>query len=275
MGNLLQKLNAYFAGRSRIADFISLKILLESSSDEEKQNLIEKEIEGLMERAREFSSNTDFFIELLDLIDQVKFARAEKRWIRAQYVLAEATSLVNRAIRSEALRFIRLGLILTPLVWFVFFYNLQRFMEQLGKPESLFGLISQEYFQYIWLGMVGGTTVVLWGIVKHSAELDFNSVYIFSYLIKPGLGAIMGLMVVLVVQALLISLQGDLKINNTEPLLVLAFIGGFSERFIIGLLDRAITAILGGEKNSKPQATFARSLTPPPKEIPEESEEKD
>jgi len=275
MGNLLQKLNAYFAGRSRIADFISLKILSESSSDEEKQNLIEKEIEGLMERAREFSSNTDFFIELLDLIDQVKFARAEKRWIRAQHVLAEAISLVNRAIRSEALRFIRLGLILTPLVWFVFFYNLQRFMEQLGKPESLFGLISQEYFQYIWLGMVGGTTVVLWGIVKHSAELDFNSVYIFSYLIKPGLGAIMGLMVVLVMQALLISLQGDLKINNTEPLLVLAFIGGFSERFIIGLLDRAITAILGGEKNSKPQATFVRSLPPTPEEIPEESEEKD
>jgi hypothetical protein len=275
MGKRLQKLNAYLAGRSRITDFISLKILSESSSDEEKQSLVEKEIEGIMEKSLEFSSNTDFYIELLDLIDQVKFAASEKRWTHAQHILAEATSLVNRAIGSEGLRFIRFGLVLAPFLWFVFFYYLQRFMEQIGQPEGLFGLISQEYFQYIWLGMAGGTTMVLWGVVKHSAELDFNSAYIFSYLLKPGVGAIIGLIVVLVAQVFYMALQGDLKTSHTEPFLVLAFVGGFSERFIIGLLDRAMTAILGGGKNSKTQTMITRSLPSVPKEMPGEPEEKD
>lgn len=275
MGNFLQKLNIRLLGKNRLSDFISPKALLEPGSDEEKQNQIEKEIEGLIDRAKEFSSNKEFWTKLLTLIEQVRLAVVEKRWIPAQQSLTEAILLANRAIGSEALRFVRIGLAFIPLVWFVLFYSLQRLLEGLGEPESLFSTISHEYFQYIWLGMLGGTTMVFWGIVKHSTEMDFDPTYIIWYLLKPALGAITGVIVVLVVQAVFILLQGNLTINNTEPLLALALLGGFGERFFIRLIDRVITAILGVEKVPQPQTILRQSLTPPTQEMSGESREED
>jgi hypothetical protein len=275
MRNFLQRLYIRLLGKNRISDYISPKALLEPSSDEEKQNQIEKEIEGLIVRAKEFSSNKEFWTKLLALIEQVRLVVVERRWIPAQQSLTEAILLANRAIGSEALRLVRIGLVFIPLVWFVLFYSLQRLLEELGEPESLFSMISHEYFQYIWLGMLGGTTMVFWGIVKHSTEMDFDPTYIIWYLLKPALGAIMGVTVVLVVQAVFILLQGNLKINNTEPLLALALLGGFGERFFIRLIDRVITTILGGEKIPQPQAILRQSLTFPTQEISGEFGEKD
>ena len=62
MGTLFQKWKNYLVGKSRFSDYISLKIISEQRSDEDKQIFTEKEIEGLMEKAKEFSSNTDFLI---------------------------------------------------------------------------------------------------------------------------------------------------------------------------------------------------------------------
>ena len=260
MVKILQKISPFFVGESRLSEYISPERLTELTTDKEKENQIEKKLEELTKRAKEFSSNERFWTKLLALIEQVRLAVAEKRWIPAQQSLIEATVLVNRAIGSEALRRVRIWLALSPVGWFILLYALQRFMLWLGKLSSSFYLIAPEYFQYLWLGMLGGTTIVLWGIVKHSTEMNFDRVYIVWYLLKPALGAIMAVLVVLIIKAGFLTLQGSTNIEDTTPLLVLAFICGFSERFFIGVIDKVITSVLGGETSPPPQSPPVRSV---------------
>ena len=85
--------------------------------------------------------------------------------------------------------------------------------------------------------------------------MTFDRAYVIWYLLKPLLGAIMGVIAVLIVQAGFFALQGDLEIKHPTSLLVLAFIGGFSERFFIQTIDRVITSLLGGEKSASAKTT--------------------
>ena len=236
-------------------DYVQVESMKEASGDVEKQKHIDKAIEELSRRAQTFSSNQEFWSKLLALLGMVRSATAEKKWIAAEQMLTEATVLVNRAISSQALGRVRVRLALAPLMWFVLLYGFQLLILSLRRSDGSYLLITPEYFPYLWLGMLGGTTIVLWGIVKHGVDMTFDRAYVIWYLLKPLLGAIMGVIAVLIVQAGFFALQGDLEIKHPTSLLVLAFIGGFSERFFIQTIDRVITALLGGEKSASVKTT--------------------
>lgn len=246
----LDSVKNFIAGTGT-ADYLHVGSIMEKG-DAEKQAHIGKAVEELTKRAQAFSSNQELWAKLLVLLERIRVAANEKRWITAQQTLTEATVLVNRAIGSQALGRVRVRLAFAPLFWFLLLYGFQALMLSLKREDGSYMLMTPEYFPYLWLGMLGGTTIVLWGIVKHGTDMTFDHAYIIWYLLKPLLGAIMGVVAVLIVQAGFFTLQGNLDINNPTPLLVLSFVGGFSERFFIQILDRVITSLLGGEK-SQPQ----------------------
>jgi hypothetical protein len=241
------------------AEYIHVPALSKEQNDTAQEQQIISAIAELTRRAEGFSSNEDFWAKLLSLFEQTRIAAAERRWIPTQQLLTEATVLVNRAIASESLRGTRLILAFAPIGWFVVMYCFQALMHWLSREASWLYVITPDYFQYMWVGMVGGTTIVLWGIVKHGTDMTFDRAFVVWYLFKPLLGAIMGVGVVLFVQSGFFTLQGNLDIKNNTPLLVLSFLAGFSERFFIQVIDRVVTTILGADKTS------TSSQAPPPK----------
>jgi len=251
MAAKLEEVTNFLVGEAGPAEYVHVESLVQLDEDVEKQKQIDKVIEELTRRAQAFSSNQEFWVKLLALIEQVRIASSEKRWIAAQQTLTEASVLVNRAIGSQSLGRVRVRLAFAPVIWFLLLYGFQQLMLSLKKADGSYMLMTPEYFPYLWLGMLGGTTIVLWGIVKHGTDMTFDRAYVIWYLLKPLLGAIMGVVAVLIVQAGFFTLQGNLEIKNPTPLLVLSFIGGFSERFFIQVIDRVVTSLLGGEKTQK------------------------
>jgi hypothetical protein len=124
------------------------------------------------------------------------------------------------------------------------------------------------------MGALGGVTVMIWGMVRHTTELDFDTNYASWYFFKPILGALAGLMSALVIlggfwaiQAKSSTQEGLAPINPL-PLYIVAFLAGFSERFFIRLLDRVITALFAGEPTPAPtRAPMPTAVAP--KSLPE------
>jgi hypothetical protein len=216
----------------------------------EKEREFNELINAIVERAKNFSSNEEFWRKLLDMIEQAQVAAADGRWIEAQQSATQASVLVNRAIGSESLNGIRTRLAFAPFLWFFLLFFVDRIVSWLPSIGLTVYQIPAESFHYMWMGMLGGTTIVWWGIVKHAKDLTFDSAFVIWYFLKPALGAIMGVVVVLILEAGFVTLNGNAPMSNRTPLLVVAFIGGFSERFFINMIDKVVSAVLGGDQKA-------------------------
>jgi hypothetical protein len=73
--------------------------------------------------------------------------------------------------------------------------------------------------------------------------------------LKPRIRAIMGVVAVLVLAGF--ERRGKIPLAN-RPLVLLAFIAGFSERFFLRILDRVITALFGGDPSVSVQNLVLR-----------------
>ena len=109
-----------------------------------------------------------------------------------------------------------------------------------------------------WAGALGGVTIGLYGVYNHVANKDFDPSYEFWYICKPIAGAIFGWFMVLVFSLKLMTLQSKNATNTFETSqlpVVLAFLAGFSERWVIRVIDRLMEVLIapGGEseKNKK------------------------
>jgi hypothetical protein len=105
-------------------------------------------------------------------------------------------------------------------------------------------------------------TIVIWGLIKHTVDLDFDTSYFAWYLFKPILGAVMGLIAVLVILGGFIAIQGTAEPAGRLPLYIIAFLAGFSERFSIRIIDRVTTALFGGEPTPPPARPTVPKTTP-------------
>jgi hypothetical protein len=140
-----------------------------------------------------------------------------------------------------------------------------RKLETASWANSVFGL---RYWRYLLMGAAGGVTIVIWGLIKHTIDLDFDTHYLAWYFFKPVLGAIMGLIAVLIILGGFLAVQGSsVPQGSVLPLYIVAFLAGFSERFSIRIIDRVMTAIFGGEPTPPPGAAGPR--TPPAGAPPE------
>ncbi len=220
-------------------------------------------IDELNQSAKDFSSSKGFSKEYLELITQVKGHVVAKHWTDAQRSIWEATFLVNRALEAKGASALRRRVAVYAVLWLlgllVAGIQLRR-MELDAAGSFLFGFA---YWRYLLMGALGGVTIVIWGLIKHTTDLDFDTHYAAWYYFKPILGAVMGLVAVLIILGGFLAVQGTTTPGSPLPLYIVAFLAGFSERFSIRIIDRVMTSIFGGEP-TPPPARPAVPPTPPP-----------
>jgi hypothetical protein len=245
----------------RNPDYFVIGVFEDQGSDDLNRKAIEHGIGEFLKRAQPFFSNEVLCSRWLALIERARVAGRTRNWNHAWQALTEASMWLNRAIISESLRLVRFRLLFVPLFWFIILFSIQSL---LGKPQNAHNIsdwINMGYFSYLWFGMFGGTTILLWGIVKHSSEMNFDSSYLIWYLLKPALGAMMGAIAVLMTKGGFLALKGDpINIPNIA-LLLISFVGGFSERFFLRLVDRVISSFFEGENTGRSQLEIAREGT--------------
>jgi hypothetical protein len=225
---------------------------IKPGSPEKLRGQILDAVNNLNGRMAEISPSKDFSDQYLQLISQARTAADANRWGPACSGVWEATFLVNRAIETINRRSLRIWLVLAPFVSFAFLWLLELLIYSLGDSYPGMWMLRAENFPFLWCGAVGGTTIAYWGLVKHTIQLDFDDQYTLWYFFKPMLGAVFGLVTVVVLQAGVFTLGGDVQLtdDNRLPLYIAAFLAGFSERFFMQLIDRVITAIFGGSPES-------------------------
>lgn len=225
-------------------------------------------IDELNAAAKNFSSGKNFSKEYLGLISQAEAHAAGERWSDAHRTVWEATFLVNRALETKGASRQRTWVAIYSVLCLLFLMVLGlefRRLEGESWATSVFGFT---YWRYPLMGAAGGVTIVIWGLIKHTVDLDFDTHYLAWYFFKPVLGAIMGLVAVLVILGGFLAIQGSSAPQaSTLPLYIVAFLAGFSERFSIRILDRVMTAIFGGEPTPPTGSTGPR--TPPAGSPPE------
>jgi hypothetical protein len=213
-------------------------------------------------KARDFSSSKNFNGEYMELIAQAEALAKKNHGVEAHKAVWEATACINRALETQDsgkfLKCVGCYLALWLLILGYAGWWLKN-CEGPGASEVFFGF---SYWRYLVMGALGGIIVSIWGLTKHSVDLDFDRHFSVWYWFKPVLGAVMGLVVVVTAQAGLFAIQGQTSVqpssNGKMVLYVLAFLAGFSERFFLGIIDRIMTAMLNsGQSPSSPSNSGA------------------
>lgn len=218
-----------------------------AAGDPERLIEVSRAIDQINQKAYELSPGKAFTGDLLTLVARVQDAANHGRWDDAHNGIWEAVYQVNRAVESKNSWSLQAWLILSPLLTVVVLLAFRFIMEHLLLLRWVDSVLQDEYFPYLWIGAIGGTTAAFWGVIRHSHEMDFDTEYRYWYLMKPLLGAITAGIAVLIVKAGLFTLQLTTATKNDLPLYVLAFLAGFSERFFLGLIDRVLAALFGGQ----------------------------
>jgi hypothetical protein len=223
-------------------------------------------IAELNEAARAFSSSKNFCREYLELIRQVEGYGAEQRWEEAHRTVWAAAFFVNRALETRGAARLQRRLTVAALLWLLLLLGAGAALKAVEAQHWGQGVLGLAYWRYPLMGTLGGVTIVVWGLIKHTVDLDFDPDYARWYYFKPILGGIMGLVAVLVILAGFVAVQGTLTVSSPLPLYIVAFLAGFSERFFIRIIDRVTTALFGGEQTAAPPrpATTPAVLSTPP-----------
>jgi len=239
-------------GKKRSKEKLQFQPLPQFTGDnsQAREEEILKAIDSLNSRVLELSPGKNFSDRYLDIINNAQIASNNENWNEAYRQMWNATFLINRGIESQNNRGLAIKLAFTPFITFAMLATIQFLSTWSTLPPVLSKVLSGANLQYLWTGALGGTTIAWWGIVKHTILLDFDDQYKAWYWFKPLLGAIFGMVSVIIIKWGLISLhvQPDATIQNTEVLHIIAFLAGFSERFFLRLIDRVMTALFGGER---------------------------
>jgi hypothetical protein len=232
-----------------------------ASDDAARMDEISMAIEALNAQIIKLGPSKEFSDQFLALIAKAQSASQSKAWDEAHRTIWEATFLVNRAIESEATTELRFWLALSPILSFLVLIVFEWLMNVLLKYHVVGSVLLSTYFPYLWTGAIGGTTIVYWGLIQHTIALDFDDQYKYWYVLKPILGAITGVMTVIVLKAGLFTFQGSANVTTQGELAlyIFAFLAGFSERFFIQLVDRVLTALFSG---STPSDTKSPAVSP-------------
>lgn len=108
-------------------------------------------------------------------------------------------------------------------------------------------------------GMLGGTLISLYGLVRHSAAGDFDQSYVIWYWCKPFIAAMSGSVAALPFVAGLfvfdVGTRAQVLVASVASVSVLA---GFYERFFLRLVDRIGQVVLSpGENQANSEGTTA------------------
>ncbi len=211
---------------------------------------IDTSIAALNLKANQFSSSRNFTRDYLDLITQAEAQSTAKKWTEARKIIWEATFLLNRALDSTGADKFRKFMGVYYGCWLLFLVGTGWWLKLSGACGDSAGCFGFVYWHYLMMGALGGLTIAIWGLIEHSANLDFDRAFAVWYWLKPLLGAVMGLVAVLAVMAGLFAVQGKQEIQSEKALYIIAFLAGFSERFFVRIIDKLMTTLLGGDPSS-------------------------
>jgi hypothetical protein len=246
-------------------DKIYLPLAKFSADPAKLEQEISDAIAELNLKARDFSSSKSFYTDYIELIAQAEAFVVKKHGPEAHEAVWEATALVNRALESQASGKFRKCIGCYLVLWLLILGYAGwwlKYCEGQAASEVFFGF---SYWRYLVMGALGGIIIAIWGLIMHSADLDFDRRFSVWYWFKPVLGAVTGLVAVVAAQAGLFAIGGQTSLqpspNGKMVLYILAFLAGFSERFFIGIIDRVMTALLssGQSPSSSSKSTTAKT----------------
>ena len=204
---------------------------------------------------------TDCYNQLLKARDIV-LRRDAARIPQAEYYLEQVQARLKRVAESRRGAHKYAWLItLWGFLWgFVYLALLillnHRWFHDLIAPvglEPVVGSLDIFLRAMVW-GGIGGVVAVLYSLLRHVSQRDFDPQYNLTYVAKPFLGLVLGATVYMSFQLLLTlsllpsGLQADSgTLTTVTPWIVypLAWASGFKENLIFDLLDRAIKGIFG------------------------------
>lgn len=106
------------------------------------------------------------------------------------------------------------------------------------------GMIKEEV-NAVWYGVLGGITIGIFGIYNHIRLGDFDPRFKLWYICKPIIGGIFGWFIYGLYLLGFIVVQDKKPEDLTNPMFVyiIAFLAGFSERFILRMIDKIMAVI--------------------------------
>lgn len=176
--------------------------------------------------------------EIRKLFDEAKedFFKGDYRKSSDKY--EEANGRLIQLVKPLAKSLLIVELIYLA-VWLVVAYSTYRF-----PHWWIWDGIINDGTTAAWYGVLGGITIAIFGIYNHIRLGDFDPRFKLWYICKPIIGGIFGWFVYgLYVIGFVTVQQSDVEIKNPIFIYVIAFLAGFSERFILRMIDKLMAVI--------------------------------
>jgi hypothetical protein len=191
---------------------------------------------------------------------------------QAEYYVEQARARLRRA--SDSKRGARRNawwILIWGFLWgmvFVsalFFLNaewVRGYIDGLGLSNA--PVVPEIFLSAMLWGGLGGVVAVWYSLFKHIALRDFDSTYNISYVGKPFFGLVLGASVYMIIQLVIVSLgiwpsgstEGAAS-NGIAPWIIylLAWVSGFKENRIFGVVDYAMKRVFSGGESVPPAST--------------------
>jgi hypothetical protein len=238
--------------------------------------LLNEEIDKLYQQVLdEVGVNKDITTECHNLLLKARdvVRRGDASMIaQAEYYVEQARARLRRA--SDSKRGARRNawwILIWGFLWgmvFVsalFFLNaewVRRYIEGLGLSST--PVVPEIFLSAMLWGGLGGVVAVWYSLFKHIALRDFDSTYNISYVGKPFFGLVLGASVYMIIQLAIVSL-GIWPSGSTEGagaygiapwiIYLLAWVSGFKENRIFGVVDLAMKRVFSGGDSAPPAST--------------------
>ncbi len=191
---------------------------------------------------------------------------------QAEYYVEQARARLKRA--SDSRRGARRNawwILIWGFLWgmvFVaalFFLNaewVRAYIDGLGLSNT--PVVPEIFLSAMLWGGLGGVVAVWYNLFKHIALRDFDSTYNISYVGKPFFGLVLGASVYMIIQLAIVSL-GIWPSGSTEGadaygiapwiIYLLAWVSGFKENRIFGVVDYAMKRVFSGGESPPTSST--------------------
>jgi len=179
--------------------------------------------------------NTENVSRLLNEARDTLSQDAAKAYDKAQ----EANGYLIQVLRPLANKLLKIELFYLA-VWLIIAYLTVKY------PDYwLWSGILGQGATAVWYGVLGGITIGIFGIYNHIRRGDFDPRFRLWYICKPIIGGIFGWLVYGSYFIGFVTIQGKANVDIAKPFFVyiLAFLAGFSERFILRMIDKIMAVI--------------------------------
>ena len=184
---------------------------------------------------KETEGNTDNVLKLLNEAKDKVGQDADK----AYEIAIEANGYLNQILRPLANKLLKIELFYLA-IWLIIAYLTFQY------PEYwLWSGILGQGATAVWYGVLGGITIGIFGIYNHIRLGDFDPRFRLWYICKPIIGGIFGWVIygIYILGFIAVQVKDGQDIQQPLFIYIIAFLAGFSERFILRMIDKIMAVI--------------------------------